>query len=386
MRGRGCRSSNRAGCPVDPIVVEVPAAFKAVAVCLQQLLALAEAARTQAATDAPLPYADLEGAFAVGAGELQRALHHPVLTAAARDDRRLMIGGVLHSRVLEATTTFHTLTGDVPVTRWLYRPLGAAGGPCVDPVAVRGTWLPATAAAMAFLVQQAPVRDAEATARELHVLPYSDTSFHRVTRAVGARYATHRDAIEEALIARYRIPAAATGLTVSLDRVATPMEEPRTRPRGRPKQGAAKRPVTRAWRMAYCATVSLHEANGRTLHTLRYGATAGSDPAAVVLALVGDVTALRAQRPDLQVGVLCDGAAEMWNLLGAHFNPTALEVAVRELVDLWHLLEKVGKALRVRYREARTAQELHRWKLRLLNTSIAARSLRDDLRRWLAVP
>lgn len=216
---------------MDPIVVEVPAAFKAVVVGFQQLRGLAEAARTQAATDAPLPDADLEGAFAVGAGELQRALHQPVLDAATRDDRRLWIGGVLHGRVVEATTSFHTFTGDVAVTRWLYRPLGGAAGPCVDPVAVRvgairGTWLPATAAAMAFLVQQGPVREAEATADQLHVLPYRDTRFHRVTVALGERYAAHRDALEETLIARYQIPAAATGITGSLDRVATPMEEP----------------------------------------------------------------------------------------------------------------------------------------------------------------
>lgn len=377
---------------MDPIVVDVPAAFKAAAVCFQQLLALTASACDHGRTDAPMPFADLERALAVGTGELQRALHAPLLASMARDEPRLWIGDVLHVRVAPVATTFYGLAGPVAVTRWRYRPADAPHADTVDPVAlrvgaVRGTWLPATAEAMAFLVQQSPQREAERTAQVLGVLPYSDSSFHRVTQAMGDRWAAHRDAIEEALIARVRIPEKATGLTVSLDRVATPMEEPRKRPRGRPRKGAAKRPVARVWRMAYCATVTLHDADGRSLHTIRYGAMPGCDPdAEVIVALQNDVAALRARRPDLRVSLLCDGAVEMWNLLHGRFTEALLGTAIRELVDLWHLLQKVGKALRTRYSEGRTASELRAWKLRLLNRSTAATALRDELRAWLAEP
>jgi hypothetical protein len=377
---------------VDSIVVEVPSAFKAAAVCFQQLLALAASACDHGQTDAPMPFADLERALTLGTGELQRALQGPILASMARDEPRLWIGDTLHVRVAPVTTTFHGLAGPVAVTRWRYRPADDPRAATVDPIAlrvgaVRGTWLPATAEAMAFLVQQSPQREAERTAHLLHVLPYSDSSFHRVTQAMGARWAEHRDAIEEVLIARLRIPDEATGITVSLDRVATPMEEPRKRPCGRPPKGAAKRPVARVWRMSYCATVTLHDANGRSLHTLRYGAMPGCDPdTEVIVALQNDVAALRARRPDLQVGLLCDGAVEMWNLLHGRFTEALLETSLRELVDLWHLLQKVGKALRTRYSEARTASELRTWKLRLLNRSNAATALRDELRSWLEVP
>ena len=392
MRGRSSLRSQPLGCPVDTILVEVPAALKAAAVCFQQLLALAASACDLGRSDTPMPFADLERVLAVGAGELQRALHAPILASMAWDEPSLWIGDVLHVRVAPVETTFYGLAGPVAVKRWRYRPADDPRAATVDPIAqrigaVRGTWLPATAEAMAFLVQQSPQREAERTAQMLNVLPYSDSSFHRVTQAMGDRWTEHRDAIEETLITRLHIPEAATGLTVSLDRVATPLEEPRKRPRGRPRKGAAKRPVARVWRMSYCATVTLHDANGRTLHTLRYGAMPGCDPdAEVIVALHNDVAALRARRPDLQVGLLCDGAAEMWNLLHGRFSEELLETSIRELVDLWHLLQKVGKALRTRYGEARTASELRAWKLRLLNRSSAAAALRDELRSWLAVP
>jgi hypothetical protein len=216
----------------------------------------------------------------------------------------------------------------------------------------------------------------------LGVLPYSRSSFERVTHRVGERVIAERERVEEALIRAYTVPAAATGIAVSLDRVAAPMEEPRPRPRGRPKKGAAKRPVVRAWRMAYCATVTLHDANGRALHTIRYGRMPGGDTDGLVLGLRDDVLALRAQRPDLQVALLCDGAAEMWTLLGDRFTEEALGCALTSLVDLWHLLEKLGKAARRRHDDARASALVARWKLRLLNTRGAWTRIHAEIAAW----
>lgn len=374
---------------MDPIVVEFPADFKAASQCFVRLVDLAESARQQAASGSPLDYSLLERAVMTGAAALQQELHAVVLHALARDAQRLRIDGVVHRRVLRAATTYYTLTGPVVVERWLYRPLEDRDAPTVDPVALQvgafaGTWLPATATTMAFLVQQTPQRDAAQIASAAGVLPYSTASFHRVTQAVGASYETHQDAIESALIERYPVPVQATGITLSIDRVAGPFEVPRPRSVGRPAKKAPKNPVARIWRMIYCATLSLHDKDGRALDTLRYGCMPDDEPEGVAAALLADVRALRAQRPDLLVGMICDGAPEMWNLLDQAVADAELEVSVRRLVDLWHLLGYVGKALRVRYDEQRAAQELARWKLRLLNRAGAAQQLLDELTRWEA--
>lgn len=79
---------------------------------------------------------------------------------------------------------------------------------------------------------------------------------------------------------------------------------------------------------------------------------------------------------------LDDGAAEMWNVLGKEFNEAELKRPVECLVDLWHLLEKVGKALRERYDGQRASAELHRWKMRLLNQGEAWRKLLAEVMSW----
>ena len=283
---------------MEPIVVEVPAAFKAAAQCFSRLCELAESARQAAAAGEPFAYAELERTFVLGAQVVQCDLHAVVISAMAFEDSRLNIDGVLHRRTVQATTTFYSLAGPVPVTRWLYRPLEKRDAPTVDPVALRigtvaGTWTPGTASAMAFMVQQGPVREAAQLARQLGVLPYSAASFHRVTQALGERYEAHQNTIEDALIARHVVPAHATGIAFSLDRTAGSFEVPRRRGRGRPKERRkrprkrkARGPIARVWKMIYCACWTLHDKDGRAIETVRYGCMPDDDAEYVAAALL----------------------------------------------------------------------------------------------------
>jgi hypothetical protein len=120
--------------------------------------------------------------------------------------------------------------------------------------------------------------------------------------------------------------------------------------------------------MGYCATLTLHDSDGDALHTIRYGCVAEGDADQLCAGLAGDAWTLLQKRPDLQVSLLCDGAPEMWNRLGAHITHEALGVEVHRLVDYWHLVEKLGKAASVLDGQAASAI-LSRWRLRLLNTT-----------------
>ena len=55
---------------------------------------------------------------------------------------------------------------------------------------------------------------------------------------VGRRYSVVRYDVEDALIRGYVVPREARSISVSLDRVAVPFEELRTRSPGRPPKGA----------------------------------------------------------------------------------------------------------------------------------------------------
>ena len=298
-----------------------------------------------------------------------------VLQGLDLDAQHVVIAGKRHTKVGRYEATYKTLEGEVKVTRNLFRRDGVRNGKTVDLVGARlgvveDGWLPETAAAMAYLLAQGTSREAEATAQALKRLPYSRSSFERVGHSVGSLHDVVRPEVETALIERYRLPPEARSVSVSLDRVAMPMEEPRARPKGRPKKGAAKRPVSFVFRMAYCGTVTLHDADGRGLHTIRYGRMPRSDPKAMSESLACDVAALYAKRAGLKlkVCILTDGAPELHTLLDSALAAALPGVTLHRLVDFWHLVEKLGQAAAFIHGEAEGRHVLARWKLSLLNS------------------
>jgi hypothetical protein len=244
--------------------------------------------------------------------------------------------------------------------------------PCAG--AIGDGWLPATAQAMAFLHQQAPSRDAEKAARQLGRLPYSRASFERVSHELAEQYLPHQADIENELIEELAIPREAQAISVAADRVALPMEEPRKRPVGRPRKDAPKRPVSRAWRMAYCGTLTLHGKDGEALHTLRYATTPNGEAALMCEGMVADLQHLLQRRPDLAVVLLGDGSPENWNLLGCVGDLEHVEV-----LDFWHLIEKLSKAAAAIHGVELGRSVTARWRLRLRNCSTAAGAILAEL-------
>jgi len=228
------------------------------------------------------------------------------------------------------------------VMRGLYRKVGERNGKTVDSVSLRAGavdgWLPDAAAAAAFLLQQGTSREAEATGQVLGVLQYSRSSFERVAHRTGERCAEIRYEIENQLVRRYEIPEQARSVSVSLDRVSVSFEEQRSRPRGRPRRGAPKRPVSRNWRMAYVGTVTLHDEHGDALHTIRYGRVPTEGCSDMVAGMLDDVKQLQTQRDGLRIVLLTDGAKELVDALDAHFTLEALGVTPMREIDSSTLL------------------------------------------------
>ena len=365
------------------IVIDVPdddvELVEAVKKFVEQIRAATPDTRGGRAVD----FARFERAVEQSAAVLERETLRRLLQALDVDAERVCIGGKPHARVGRYEATYSTKAGPVSVLRSIYREVGERNAKTVDPVSVRagvleGGWLPSAAEAMAFLVQQGTSREAESTAKQLGRLPYSRCSFERVGQAVGTLFETRRLDVEEALAESEQIPAETRSVSVSLDRVAVPMEEPRQRPRGRPRKGAPKRPVARVFRMAYCGTVTLHDREGNGLKTLRYGRMPRGSADELCESLAGDVAALLRKRTELRVVQLAFGD-ELANLLEKHLNLETAGVEPVRLVDFWHVAEKLGHAAQA-LDPSTSEPVLARWKMWLANKSDAASSICAELR------
>ena len=365
------------------IVVEVPEELKAVGEAMREMV-VAISAQLALQRAGRCSYQSFERQLEERSAAVERAAHVVALTALDADAPLVEINGVRHTRVLRGPATYQTRAGEVEVMRTLFRPSGARGGTAVDLVALRagavdGTWLPSAARAMAHLLQQSPAREAVRSAKEMGRLPYAKASFERVGQAVAALYRDQEKEIDEALIRAFEMPVGLAGVSVALDRVSIPVEEPRPRPVGRPCKGAPKNPISRVYRMAYCGTVTLHDKEGRALHTIRYGCMPDSDPDEIVDGMAGDVLALRRAKEGLPVALLSDGAPEMHRRLDAAFEGEEFGVVVR-LIDFWHLVEKLAAAAAVLASADEKQKLVGRWRLALLNRCTAREDILDELR------
>lgn len=358
------------------ITLDVPEGLAADFLALEARLKKLEADRV--GVEKAIPESDIEK---VTSG-ISLTLKRRSLQGLDIDERRILINEEPHARVGRYQSVYHAKEGPITVMRSIYRRCGERNGPTVDTVTLRSgavdSWLPSGAQAAAFLLQQGTSREAEATAKELGVYPYSRSSFERVAHTVGAAYGAQRERIDETLIRAFVVPAAARSVSVSIDRVAVPFEESRPRPPGRPKKGAAKRPVSRVWHMAYVGTVTLHDANGEALHTIRYGRVPDEGKDQLVDGLASDCLWFLRQKRSLKVVVLTDGAPELIDALDATVNRETLGVDVVRMVDFWHVTEKLGTAARAIHGDG-GPKVLDRWKALLLNNDTAVARIRSEL-------
>jgi len=368
------------------ITIDIPDGFESLGQSIQKLISEVTVGVKTAKIGRTPNYRKIEESVAERAAEIERNSHQAMLQALDVDAPRVVIEAKQYRRVLREDSTYHTMAGDVVVTRSLYRECGTHHGRTVDPVSLRAGvvgdgWLPRTAQAMAYQLQQGTSREAEKTGQEMQRLAYSRSSFERVGHLVGEMYVGSHAEIEDTLMRAFEVPAEAASVSVSIDRVSLPMEEPRKRPVGRPRKDAPKNPISRNYRMAWCGTVTFHDGRGESVYTIRYGRMPEDNPVELAQSLVGDVMVSLEQRPDLQVAVLADGAHENWELLGGAMAEFLPDTEVREILDLWHVLEKLGAAGRVIHGKTRSAAELARWRLMLLNSKSAASRILKELER-----
>ena len=279
------------------------------------------------------------------------------------------IDGRRHRRVLRSTETYLSAVGPITVERTLYR---AGSEPTVVTLEVRagiigGHWTPLAARQASVLVARMTPQECADTLRELGNMSPSKSTLDRLPKQLSSRWEEHREAFEEAVRAdTLSVPEQATALAVSLDGVMAPMKDGErqakraaTRAAGRATKGPA------GYREVGCGTVCCYDGDGQRLSTLRIGRMPEVKKATLKQMLSAEVAAALAQRPDLEVVKLADGAHDNWRYLD-ELAPQAQ--CSERLVDFFHAADQLRDASDAAYGEndakGRTQYEKHRHVLR----------------------
>lgn len=370
---------------MDEIIVKVPGSHKAFAAAMQGIVDRVVQFTGEAPRQRSVDYRAHEVAVADGCAAIEREAHGISLAALDVDAPRLRINGLVHHRVGRHAAPYKTRAGETPVERTLYRPSGGRGKRSVNTVTLRSgavvdEWLPDTASAMAHRLARGTSREAAEASVVERTLPYSRSSFEGVGHAVGVAMRDRRVEIEEVLIAEMELPKGTVSASVALDRTTVPMEEPRPKPAGRPKQGAAKRPIAVVYRMGWCGTITLHDAEGNALDTIRYGRMPHDNGDELAEALASDALALVKRRPKLKIVTLGDGAGDVQRLLEKHVDEESFKRPIRRLVDFWHVIEKISEAAAVMTSGTAKIEMIADWRRRLCMRRDAVTTILGELR------
>ncbi len=294
---------------------------------------------------------DAETHITAAADALASAGLSEVLASHQPTASTIEVEGHRYARVRDPSRgTYFGLRGPMTVERHLFRQVGVHNGPTVVPLElsaglVDGLWTPLAAAASGHLLQDEPSRDAVATCRALHVMPYSRSSLERGGEHLGERWEQIRSDAEDQLATDFELPEEARTVSVSFDRVAVPMEEPVVDACGVTvlgDEGRAK--VQVVYRMAYCGIWTLHDAEGDPLYSCRYGRMAAEGHDLIEETIWGDLESLKNARPELRLVGLADGAPEMQYMLDRTVGAFGDDVEIA--IDFWHVVEKVADAVK----------------------------------------
>lgn len=168
------------------------------------------------------------------------------------------------------------------------------------------------------------------------------------------------------------VPEEARSVSVALDRVAVPMEEIEI---DGGKDGK-DRPM-RVWHMAHVGTITLHDGDGWALSTIRYACMPDGDLDELDGALQADLVDLLTRRRRLRVVTLGDGAAEIRSRLDGIVD--GISKSAWDLVDYWHVAEKLAGAAKAFANGNELEQIVARWKGWLLNLDDAPMRIHDEL-------
>ena len=224
--------------------------------------------------------------------------------------KQIQVDGKIYRYTLTSSETYLSSAGAITVTRNLYRPSGR-GSKSICPLELRtgimrGYWTPRAARLGAFAVAHMTPGESEKMFNEQGGMKPSRSSLDRLPKELSPHWESNWQAWEAALCAQETIPREAAVLAMSVDGVTLRMK-------GGDRQAKREQPGKHAsgptgQKEAGCGTVTLYDAEGERLQTVRYGRMPERRKATLQQQLEIEVASVLSVRPDLKRVLLADGA------------------------------------------------------------------------------
>jgi hypothetical protein len=256
------------------------------------------------------------------------------------------IDGVPHHRVLQCPQTYMTAAGTFSIPRTLYS-TRQDGERAVCPMELRagiveGYFTPLAAKNAAWAVAHLTPGECETMFGRLGGMCPSKASLDRLPKALSARWEVERQDYEKRLRDQEVVPAEAVTVGVSLDGVLVPMKDGHRKEKRAArcaKGGKTKGPT--GYSEASCGTLTFFDAVGSTLQTRRLARMPEMGKATLKASLALELAHVLAQRPDLRVVTIADGAKDNWSYLS--LLPEGREGY--QIVDFFHAAEHLADAM-----------------------------------------
>jgi hypothetical protein len=301
-------------------------------------------------------FGDRERAALTLANELVRgALEEDLQDIAASFGDFVEYRGRTYRRHQLGNAKYPSLCGPIEVARDSYRLVGVHNGPTIIPLELEAGLIegatPELARNVAHGYGENHMRAHLELLEKAHRVPPPRATLERLAKRLATRVATETPRVEPKVRRLERVPQGTCAVVVGVDRTTAPMEEPSDKqPKSRKTPHVRERPapVEVKYRMAYAATVTLVDRHGEALVTRRYAIDASSCEHTLIGRVMADVRHYVTQRPGLMVGVVQDGAHEMWNLVRSgleKLKQLGVVKAWSEAIDFFHLLERLSETL-----------------------------------------
>jgi hypothetical protein len=298
-------------------------------------------------------FGDFEKALHAKVMGLEREIVKEELERADLNVPAIVIEGQVYKQVLRAEESYQTASGEVRVMRSLYKDRTDKGARAVVPMEYRlglieGRWTPLAAQEAAWVVAQMTPKLGEELFERFGNMAPSKSSLDRLPKQLSPRWEERREEFEEELRMLEVVPDYAATVAVSLDGVLAPMKDgDGPEKRAVAAEGGQQTRGPAGYREFGCGTMTFYDEGGNLLRGVRIARSPEPGKATLKTMLAGELGKVLAERPDLQLVALADGAKDNWTFLEGYVAKHVPKAVC--ILDFFHAAEHLNDAFGAAY-------------------------------------